>query len=90
MTGARKKVIWSITSGVLSVILACGFTVAYVTYQNQKWCDTLAALTENDPRKLPEPSTPAGKADRPQQIKQYDQLVEVRRGFRCGGAHENN
>lgn len=83
MTGARKKIVWSLTSAVLSVMLACGFTVGYVTYQNQKWCDTLGALTKSDPRNLPLPSTPAGKADRPQQIAQYDSLVKVRKGFRC-------
>jgi hypothetical protein len=84
MTTARKRVVWSVTSGILSVILSCGFAVGYVTYQNQKWCETLSILTQTDPRTQPLPSTPLGKDQRPKDIQTYDRLVKLRTGFHCG------
>lgn len=41
MTSRRARLVYAIMSGVMSVILSCGFAVYYVTEQNQKLCNVI-------------------------------------------------
>jgi hypothetical protein len=81
----RQRVLYSITSVVMSLLLSVGFAVWYVGYQNQKWCDTLAIFTESNPRDQALPTTQAGRDQRAAQIRVYDALVTQRRTFNCPG-----
>jgi hypothetical protein len=83
MSTQRQRLIYSVIAALSSLVLSMGFAVYYTTGQNQKWCETLAALTQHDPRTLPAPSTDAGRADLPNRIHTYDTLVRVRKGFHC-------
>lgn len=84
MTTPRARLAYAVTSGVLSIILSCGFAVAYVTQQNKQWCTTLNILTRTDPRTQLPPSTPAGKQARPEQVETYDALVRLKDKYHCG------
>jgi len=85
MTNTRQRVVYSIVSVLMSLVLSGAFVVWYVTYSNQKWCSTLDILTSNDPHKQLTPTTAAGVQQRAYQIRTYDELVKLRGSFRCGG-----
>lgn len=83
MTTAKIRLEYAVASVILSVILSCGFAVYYVTEQNKKWCDTLTVLTQVDPRTQIQPSTPSGQQARRVQIRTYDALARLSKGYHC-------
>lgn len=57
MSIQRTRIVYAIMSGVLSVILSCGFAVTYVASQNKKLCDVLALSATPRPKPPNDPDS---------------------------------
>ena len=68
------SLVYSFLTFVLTALVACGFTIYYVTQQNQKCCDTLT-IFDTTWKQVP-PPTESGKA-------LAAKMHELGKGFGC-------